>query len=67
MVTTETLGKLFQPGFSTANDVSEISGRGVGLDVVLTTVEEAGGSVNIISQLGQGSSFELILPQMNAD
>jgi len=63
----ETLGKLFQPGFSTANDVSEISGRGVGLDVVKTTVEEAGGSVKVISQLGEGSSFELILPQMNAD
>ena len=63
----ETLGKLFQPGFSTASKVSELSGRGVGLDVVKTTVEEAGGSVNIISQLGQGSSFELILPQMNAD
>ena len=63
----ETLGKLFEPGFSTASKVSELSGRGVGLDVVKTTIEEAGGSVNIISQLGQGSSFELILPQMNAD
>ena len=63
----ETVGKLFQPGFSTADDVSEISGRGVGLDVVKTTVEEAGGSVNIISQLGEGSSFEIILPRMNAD
>ena len=63
----ETLGKLFQPGFSTTNDVSEISGRGVGLDVVKTTVEEAGGSVKVISQLGEGSSFELILPQMNPD
>jgi len=63
----ETVGKLFQPGFSTADDVSEISGRGVGLDVVKTTVEEAGGSINIGSQLGEGSSFELILPRMNAD
>ena len=63
----ETLGKLFQPGFSTASKVSELSGRGVGLDVVKTTVEEAGGSVKVKSQLGEGSSFELILPQMNAD
>ena len=63
----ETLGKLFQPGFSTAEDVSEISGRGVGLDAVKSTIEEAGGSVKVISQSGKGSSFELILPRMNAD
>ena len=58
----ETLGKLFQPGFSTANDVSEISGRGVGLDVVKTTVEEAGGSVKVTSQSGSGTTFEITLP-----
>ena len=63
----ETLGKLFQPGFSTAEDVSEISGRGVGLDAAKSMIEEAGGSVKVISQSGKGSSFELILPQMNAD
>src|SRR5262249_5582286 len=43
----QTIGQLFQPGFSTASQVSEISGRGVGLDVVKTTVEARGGSMKI--------------------
>jgi chemotaxis protein histidine kinase CheA len=60
-------GRLFEPGFSTASEVSEISGRGVGLDVVKTAVEEAGGSVTVNSQLGHGTTFELILPRINAD
>ncbi len=55
-------GKLFAPGFSTATEVSEISGRGVGLDVVKTAVEDAGGSVTAKSQLGSGTTFELTLP-----
>ena len=55
-------GKLFNPGFSTATEVSEISGRGVGLDVVKTAVEDAGGSVTVKSQLGYGTTFELTLP-----
>lgn len=58
----ETIGRLFQPGFSTASEVSELSGRGVGLDVVKTSIEEAGGSVKINSQPGKGSAFELTLP-----
>lgn len=53
---------LFRPGFSTALEVSGISGRGVGLDVVETQVEEAGGSIRVSSQLGKGSSFEIMLP-----
>jgi two-component system chemotaxis sensor kinase CheA len=60
-------GKLFQPGFTTAREVSELSGRGVGLDVVKTTIEEAGGSLKVISKVGHGTTFELMLPQMNAD
>jgi two-component system, chemotaxis family, sensor kinase CheA len=55
-------GQLFQPGFSTASEVSEISGRGVGLDVVKTTVEQRGGSVKIQSELNRGSTFEITLP-----
>jgi two-component system, chemotaxis family, sensor kinase CheA len=55
-------GKLLEPGFSTASEVSEISGRGVGLDVVKTAVEEAGGSINVTSQLGRGTTFEFTLP-----
>jgi two-component system, chemotaxis family, sensor histidine kinase and response regulator WspE len=53
---------LFLPGFSTASTVSEISGRGVGLDVVRTSLEGLGGTVRVDSQLGRGTSFELLLP-----
>ena len=59
-------GKLFAPGFSTATEVSEISGRGVGLDVVKTVVEAAGGSVTVNSQLGHGTTFKLTLPLASA-
>jgi len=59
-------GRLFEPGFSTASDVSEISGRGVGLDVVKTTVEARGGSVQIQSKLGKGSTFTITLPDKSA-
>jgi two-component system chemotaxis sensor kinase CheA len=58
--------KIFEPGFSTAREVSELSGRGVGLDVVKTTVEELGGCVNVRSTPGQGASFELTLPIRSA-
>jgi chemotaxis protein histidine kinase CheA len=58
--------KIFQSGFSTAREVSELSGRGVGLDVVKTTVEELGGTVNVRSAPGQGTSFELTLPIRSA-
>lgn len=53
---------LFRAGFSTALEVSNISGRGVGLDVVETGVEELGGSVRVSSQTGKGSTFEIRLP-----
>ena len=56
-------GLLFQPGFSTASEVSEISGRGVGLDVVKTTIEQRGGSVKIESELNRGSTFTIVVPQ----
>ena len=55
-------GQLFQPGFSTAKEISEISGRGVGLDIVKTTVEQRGGSVKIESELNRGSTFTITLP-----
>jgi two-component system, chemotaxis family, sensor kinase CheA len=54
-------GKIFDPGFSTATEVSEISGRGVGLDVVKTSIEAAGGAVKVTSQLGHGTTFEITL------
>ena len=54
--------KIFRPGFSTANGVSEMSGRGVGLDAVKTEIEQAGGTVTVSSQLGHGSTFEITIP-----
>lgn len=53
---------LFHAGFSTAEKVSDISGRGVGLDVVRSNVLSMGGSVHIESQLHKGTTFSLFLP-----
>ncbi len=53
---------LFTPGFSTREDVTETSGRGVGLDVVRAAVEELGGTVDIETELGRGTTFVLTLP-----
>ncbi len=53
---------IFQPGFSTAKTVSNISGRGVGLDVVKKDIFSLGGSVSVESKPGQGSSFILKIP-----
>lgn len=53
---------LFLPGFSTAEKVTEVSGRGVGLDVVQNMIQEVGGTINVETQLGQGTKFILKLP-----
>ncbi|MDG2021523.1 MAG: hybrid sensor histidine kinase/response regulator [Phycisphaerales bacterium] len=53
---------LFLPGFSTASAITEVSGRGVGLDVVQSMVHEVGGAVRVESTLGVGTTFELQLP-----
>jgi two-component system chemotaxis sensor kinase CheA len=53
---------IFRPGFSTAATVSDISGRGVGMDVVKTRVAELGGTLQVRSQLGRGSTLELAVP-----
>ena len=53
---------LFAPGFSTAKVVSEISGRGVGLDVVKSKVESLSGEVSVKSKLGEGSTWSIRLP-----
>jgi two-component system, chemotaxis family, sensor histidine kinase and response regulator WspE len=58
----ELLEFLFLPGFSMKADVSEVSGRGVGLDIVQHMVKEVRGSVRIDTRLGKGSSFRLQLP-----
>jgi two-component system chemotaxis sensor kinase CheA len=53
---------LFTPGFSTAAVVSEISGRGVGLDVVKKNLQELKGSIDILSVPGEGTTFRIMLP-----
>ncbi|MBC8162628.1 MAG: hybrid sensor histidine kinase/response regulator [Roseiflexaceae bacterium] len=58
----ESLELIFLPGFSTALMITDISGRGVGMDVVRTNVLELDGQVQIESQLGQGTTITLVLP-----
>ncbi|MGN6184301.1 MAG: chemotaxis protein CheA, partial [Thermoanaerobaculia bacterium] len=53
---------LFTPGFSTASQVSEISGRGVGLDVVKRNIQELKGTIEVMSRPGEGSTFRISLP-----
>ena len=53
---------IFQPGFSTADKVSELSGRGVGLDVVRRNVNTLSGAIHVASQKGQGTTFTIRLP-----
>lgn len=53
---------IFHPGFSTKEEVSEVSGRGVGMDVVKTNIESLGGEVKVRSKVGSGSCFRLMLP-----
>ncbi|HEU5323290.1 MAG TPA: chemotaxis protein CheA, partial [Methylomirabilota bacterium] len=58
----EILALIFRPGFSTAERVSEVSGRGVGMDVVARNVEALGGSISIHSDHGRGTTFRVKLP-----
>lgn len=53
---------IFAPGFSTAAQVTNVSGRGVGMDVVKTNVEKIGGTVDILSQPGHGTTVKLKIP-----
>jgi two-component system chemotaxis sensor kinase CheA len=53
---------IFQPGFSTADKVSELSGRGVGLDVVRRNVNALSGTIQVASEEGQGTTFTIRLP-----
>lgn len=56
------LRMIFRPGFTTLTSASDISGRGVGLDVVETSVEQVGGELRVSSQFGEGTTFEIRLP-----
>src|SRR5574343_146634 len=53
---------IFQPGFSTASELTQLAGRGVGMDVVKTEVAALGGRIEIQTQAGQGTTFRLYLP-----
>jgi two-component system chemotaxis sensor kinase CheA len=53
---------IFEPGLSTADKVSAVSGRGVGMDVVRANLERVGGSIDVVSKPGEGTSFYLKLP-----
>lgn len=58
----ELLGLIFLPGFSTAARVTNISGRGVGMDVVKTNIEKIGGTVDVQSEPGQGTTIKIKIP-----
>ena len=62
MTDSEALNLIFAAGFSTAATVSDISGRGVGMDVVRTNIEKLGGHVDLDSQLGKGTRITIRLP-----
>ena len=53
---------IFSPGFSTAQKVTSVSGRGVGMDVVRANIDEIGGTIDVKSVLGQGTSFSIKIP-----
>jgi two-component system, chemotaxis family, sensor kinase CheA len=58
----EAIELIFRPGFSTAAEISDISGRGVGMDVVRSTADRLGGTATVTSRPGEGSIFQLSLP-----
>lgn len=58
----ELVNLIFHPGFSTKSEVSEISGRGVGMDVVKTNIEKLSGEVRVHTEMGKGSVFKVVLP-----
>ena len=62
MTEKEAVDLLFQPAFSTAEKISDVSGRGVGLDVVKNKIEGLGGDVEVVTKLGEGTKFIVRLP-----
>lgn len=58
----EAINLIFAPGFSTAQAVTNISGRGVGMDVVKTNIEKIGGTVDVQSKLGSGTTLKIKIP-----
>ena len=62
MTEKEAFALIFRPGFSTAAQVTSVSGRGVGMDVVKTNIEKLNGMIDIDSEVGQGTSMKLKIP-----
>ena len=62
MTEREVLGLIFLPGFSTAPQVTSVSGRGVGMDVVKTNIEKIGGAADLVSRPGEGATVKLKIP-----
>ncbi len=58
----QSLGLIFMPGFSTKDQISNVSGRGVGMDVVKTNIQKLNGRIEISSMPGKGSTFSIYLP-----
>ena len=58
----ETLDFIFRPGFSTAEEVTEVSGRGVGMDVVQSVLQRLKATIHVETRVGQGTTFRLKLP-----
>jgi two-component system chemotaxis sensor kinase CheA len=58
----EALNLIFESGFSTAEEITEVSGRGIGMDVVRTVIDRLKGTVNVTSQKGRGTTFQLRAP-----
>lgn len=58
----EIFGLILLPGFSTAEKITDVSGRGVGMDVVKRTLEDLSGSIEIFSEVGKGTQFMITLP-----
>ncbi len=58
----EILDLIFEPGFSTASQVTELSGRGVGMDIVRTSLQKIKGSISVDTEVGRGTTFTLAVP-----
>ena len=63
---TDAANLIFMPGFTTASEVTEISGRGIGMDVVRSEINALGGRIETTTQPGQGTAFRMVLPLTTA-
>jgi two-component system chemotaxis sensor kinase CheA len=66
MTKDQVLGLIFESGFSTASSVTEVSGRGVGLDMVMKSITDLKGKVFVSSQMNKGSEFKIVIPEKKA-